>query len=81
MLASSSKLILGGLKHIYIMNDKDRLDYMYDTIVELGIATIKEIELVTSINGYNVQAMDDIVYCREGYNTLSQYLELEMQES
>jgi len=48
---------------------------MYDTILELGLCTFEEIELVTNINGFNEQALNDIVYVREGYQTLGQYLE------
>jgi hypothetical protein len=48
---------------------------MYDTILELELCTVEELELVTSINGFNAQAMNDIVYVREGYQTLDQYVE------
>jgi len=49
---------------------------MYDTIVEQGIATFSEIELVTNINGYNKQTLNDIVYAKLGMQTLEQYLEM-----
>lgn len=57
------------------MKTTDQLNHMYDTILELELATFEELELVTSINGFNEQAMNDIVYVREGYQTLDQYLE------
>ena len=57
------------------MKTTDQLNNMYDTILELELATFEELELVTSINGFNEQAMNDIVYVREGYQTLDQYLE------
>jgi len=57
------------------MNTTEQLNNMYDTMIELGLCTFEELELVTSINGFNAQAMNDIVYVREGYNTLDQYVE------
>ena len=51
-------------------------DY-YNRILELGIATEEEIDLVTGINGYSISSMDDIVYARTGYADLEQYEEEE----
>ena len=57
------------------MKTQDQLNNMYDTILELELCTFEEIELVTDINGFNEQALNDIVYARAGYQTLDQYLE------
>ena len=57
------------------MKTQDQLNNMYDTILELELCTFEELELVTCINGFNEQAMNDIVYVREGYQTLDQYVE------
>jgi hypothetical protein len=57
------------------MKTQEQLNNMYDTILELELCTVEELELVTSINGFNEQALNDIVYVREGYNTLDQYVE------
>jgi hypothetical protein len=57
------------------MKTTEQLNEMYDTILELELCTVEELELVTYINGFNEQAMNDIVYVREGYNTLDQYVE------
>lgn len=53
----------------------ENLNTLYDKIVEYGIATNKEIDLVTSINGWNEEAMNDIIYCRTGYRSIEQYEE------
>lgn len=53
----------------------ENLNTLYDKIVEYGIATDKEIDLVTSINGWNEEAMNDIIYCRTGYRSIEQYEE------
>ena len=57
------------------MKTTDQLNHMYDTILELGLATVGELELVTCISGFNEQVMDNIVYVRQGYQTLDQFVE------
>lgn len=42
------------------------LDQKYDYLIECGIATEKEIQLVTCINGYNEESLDNILYARCG---------------
>lgn len=54
------------------------LNELYDLIIEYGIATAQEIELVTSINGWNEDSMNDIIYCRTGYHDIEQYQESEL---
>jgi len=41
---------------------------MYDYLLENEIATTREINLVTHINGYNKQSMIDILEVRTGYD-------------
>jgi len=57
------------------MKTTEQLNNMYETILELEVCTFEELELVTSINGFNEQAMNDIVYVRTGYQKLDQYVE------
>ena len=40
-----------------------------------GIATGDEIDLVTKINGYNLETINDIIYVRTGYRDYEQLLE------
>lgn len=49
-------------------------DTIWDAIIEYGIATEKELELVTAINGYNSDALNDIIYVRTGYRNIEQLL-------
>ena len=44
-------------------------------IIDYGIATDEEIELVTSLNGYTEETLDDIVYVRTGYQDLEEFKE------
>jgi hypothetical protein len=40
--------------------------------ITFGIATEKEIMLVTKINGFSVETMNDILYVRTGYRSIEQ---------
>ena len=55
----------------------ENLNTLYEKIVEYGIATEEEINLVTCINGWNEEAMNDIIYTRTGYRDIEQYEESE----
>ena len=52
----------------------NRLD-IWDAIVEHGIATEEELELVTAINGYHDDALNDVIFVRTGYKNIEQLLE------
>lgn len=45
---------------------------MWDYLTESGIATEEELRLITSINGYNEEALHDVLYVRTGYRSLDQ---------
>ena len=53
----------------------NNLDYVWDRIIELDIATEEELSLVTAINGYNEEALNDIIYVRTGYRSIEQLME------
>lgn len=58
-------------KEIKIMTN----DEFFDFLVEYGIATEDEIRLVTDINGYNEETLNDILYARTGNRSVEQFLE------
>ena len=47
---------------------------LWDYLIETGTATDNELELVTSINGYNIESLESVLYCRTGYRSLDQIL-------
>lgn len=52
----------------------------YDYIVELGIATTEEINLVRNVlDGSWTDIYNAIIYARTGYRTIEQYIESEME--
>lgn len=47
-------------------------DEAWDILTERGIATEAELQLVTSINGYTLEQMLNVLYARTGYNSFKQ---------
>lgn len=46
----------------------------WEFLLHNGIATNEEIQLVTCIRGYTIQALKEILYARTGYDDFEQYL-------
>ena len=57
------------------------LNEMFDYLGTLGIATDEEIQLITAINGWNEETVNDILYVRTGYRNLEQYTEYEDEDT
>lgn len=55
-------------------NEEEKL---YDYLLEMNICTEDELMLVTSINGTNLNTLEDILYSRTGYRSLEQIQELD----
>lgn len=51
-----------------------KLELLWDDIVNYGIATNEELQLITCINGYNEDTLNDVVFVRTGYRELGSYL-------
>jgi hypothetical protein len=53
----------------------------YDYIVELGIATSDELNLVRNVmDGSWTEVLNSVIYARTGYHDIDQYIEYEMNE-
>ena len=50
---------------------------IWDAIIEYGIATDEELLLVTAIDGYNEDTLNDVIYVRTGYRNIEQLLDEE----
>lgn len=48
---------------------------IWNMIVEYGIATDEELQLLTCINGYTEEALNDVIYVRTGFHDIEQFLE------
>jgi hypothetical protein len=50
-------------------------DEYWGLLIEYGIATEDELQLITDINGYSEETLDDVLYARTGYRSWEQYCE------
>ena len=55
------------------MNTSKTWDYLVDN----GIATDLELQLVTCINGYSIETLNSVIYARTGYHDIEQIEECE----
>ena len=55
----------------------ENVNILYEELIELDLFTEKELELITSINGYSIDTLNDCLYSRYGYHSLSQMNEEE----
>lgn len=60
------------------MSNWIELTAVWDSIINYGIATDEELQLVTSINGYNIESLNNVIYCRTGYHDIEQFEECEL---
>ena len=62
------------------MNDMD-IESTWKYLVDQGIATEKELQLITSISGHNMESLNDVIYARTGYRNAEQLQEEETEEN
>lgn len=48
---------------------------VWDLLLQYDIATEDELKLVTTINGYNIEALEDILYARTGLRSIEQMID------
>lgn len=48
---------------------------LWDLLIENGVATEKELQLITAINGRNINTLNDVLYVRTGCRYLGQFKE------
>jgi len=53
---------------------QDEVIYVWDKLIDMGLFTDAELELVTNINGYSIETLNDCIYVRYGYRSLDQML-------
>ena len=53
----------------------EEVNIAWDYLVEKGIATEAELQLVTDIEGYNMDALDDVVNARTEWHSVQQLRE------
>lgn len=61
-------------------NAEKEYNELWDLIVNNGIATDDELDLIQRINGWRIETLEDVLYVRTGYRDLKQYKEIELNE-
>ena len=51
------------------------IEQIWDLLVDYNVATQDELKLVTSINGYTIDALNSIIYARTAYRNIEQLME------
>ena len=51
------------------------LDITYNYLLDSEMFTESELQLITNINGYNLETLNDCIFSRFGYRDLEQLLE------
>lgn len=46
------------------------IDYIYSWLLEHGLFTEAELQLITDMCGYNLETLNTAVYCRFGYRSV-----------
>lgn len=49
---------------------RGKIDYCYFWLLENELFTEAELDLLTHINGYKMETLDEAVYCRYGYRSV-----------
>lgn len=52
-----------------------RVNELYELIIEYGIASEETLQVVTCINGYSRETLEDVIFAVTGYRTLEQWEE------
>lgn len=53
------------------------LEQYYSYLIDYELVSGETLEIITSINGYTEETLDDVLYCVSGYRDIEQYLEYE----
>ena len=51
------------------------IEQVWDLLLQYDIATENELQLVTTINGYSIDSLNDILYARTGLRDIEQLLD------
>lgn len=61
-------------------NDEKQYNELWDLIIDNNIATEDELNLISYINGWRLETLEDVLYVRTGYRDAQQYKECELNE-
>jgi hypothetical protein len=53
---------------------------IYEILIDNNYFTQEELDLITNINGFNVETLNDCIYARYGFHDLAQLIGEESEE-
>lgn len=56
------------------MNEYTLFEVWHMIVDTFNIATDEELELITNINGLNIEALNDVIYVKTGYHDIEQFM-------
>ena len=59
--------------------EEKKISELWWWLIDMEIATMEELKLITDINGYKLETLNDVLYYRTGYRDREQ-MESEHQE-
>jgi len=54
-----------------------QIEKLWDLIVNYELATVQSLQLVTRLNGYTLETMEDTLYALTGYHSYDQFMDNE----
>lgn len=57
------------------------LDKIYNYMIDYELVSEETLDIITSINGYDEETLNDVLYCVSGYHDIEQYLEYEDRDT
>lgn len=57
------------------------IEQYYDYLIDYNIASEETLNIITSINGYTEETLNDVLYCVTGYHDIEQYTQYEDKET
>lgn len=61
-------------------NAEKQYNELWDLLIDNNIATDDELNLISYINGWRLETLEDVLYVRTGYRDMQQYKEFELNE-
>lgn len=55
--------------------DFKEVNELWDELLNMDLFTKGELQLITNINGYSVETLNDAIFARYGYRDLNQMME------
>lgn len=56
----------------------EKINKIWSYLLEYSVATEEELQLITSINGFSENTLNEVIYARTGYRSFEQLQESEV---